>query len=56
VAPEGTFSLYLRLYAPDETALNGLWTPPPVEPQAETVPNSAGRQAILRLEKRGVSL
>lgn len=30
VAPEGPFSLYLRLYAPDERAMNGLWTPPPV--------------------------
>ena len=29
VAPEGPFSLYLRLYAPEDNALNGLWTPPP---------------------------
>lgn len=34
VAPEGPFSLYLRLYAPEDNALNGLWTPPPVELQA----------------------
>lgn len=31
-APEGPFSLYLRLYAPLPTALDGTWTPPPVEP------------------------
>ena len=30
VAPAGEFSLYLRLYWPDERALAGLWTPPAV--------------------------
>jgi hypothetical protein len=38
VAPEGPFSLYLRLYAPDERAMNGLWTPPP----ASSEPAHAG--------------
>lgn len=32
VAPPGPFSLYLRLYAPLASALEGDWTPPPVEP------------------------
>ena len=31
-APEGPFSLYLRLYVPLAPALDGDWTPPPVEP------------------------
>lgn len=31
-APEGDFSLYLRLYWPLEAAVDGTWTPPPVEP------------------------
>ena len=31
-APEGPFSLYLRLYAPEQIALQGGWTPPPVVP------------------------
>jgi hypothetical protein len=30
VAPPGEFSLYLRLYGPEERALAGQWTPPPV--------------------------
>lgn len=34
VAPDGVFSLYLRLYGPDESALDGSWTPPPVHPIA----------------------
>jgi len=29
VAPNGVFSLYLRIYWPDESALDGTWTPPP---------------------------
>ena len=31
-APEGPFSLYLRLYAPLPPALDGDWEPPPVDP------------------------
>ena len=31
-APEGAFSLYLRIYVPLPLALDGHWTPPPVEP------------------------
>ena len=36
VAPEGSFSLYLRLYWPDEAALDGSWSPPPARPLTET--------------------
>jgi hypothetical protein len=28
--PEGAFSLYLRVYWPEENALDGSWTPPAV--------------------------
>ncbi len=35
-APEGPFSLYLRLYAPEATALDGRWTPPPAVPSHAT--------------------
>lgn len=31
-APDGDFSLYLRLYWPLDQAIDGTWTPPPVEP------------------------
>ena len=37
VAPDGVFSLYLRIYWPDEAALDGTWTPPPVHPIASAV-------------------
>ena len=37
VAPDGVFSLYLRIYWPDEAALDGTWTPPPVHPIASTL-------------------
>jgi hypothetical protein len=37
VAPNGVFSLYLRIYWPDESALDGTWTPPPVHPVASTL-------------------
>jgi hypothetical protein len=30
-SPPGPFSLYLRLYAPSAPALEGDWSPPPVE-------------------------
>jgi hypothetical protein len=29
-APEGPFYLTLRIYWPEEAALDGIWTPPPV--------------------------
>ncbi|MFD6188863.1 DUF1254 domain-containing protein [Streptomyces sp. NPDC060275] len=29
-APEGSFNVFLRLYWPDEAALDGDWTPPPL--------------------------
>lgn len=32
-APEGTFNLIMRLYAPRTSALNGDWSPPPVVQQ-----------------------
>lgn len=32
--PAGPFSLYMRLYWPDESALDGDWTPPAVHPVA----------------------
>ena len=32
-APEGEFSLYLRIYWPDEETLAAGWTPPPARPQ-----------------------
>jgi len=41
VSPEGDFSLYLRIYWPDEAASDGSWSPPPVLPLAE-----AGRVAV----------
>lgn len=34
VTPDGAFSLYLRLYGPDDAARDGTWTPPPLEPWA----------------------
>ena len=37
VAPNGVFSLYLRIYWPDESALDGTWTPPPVHPVASSL-------------------
>jgi hypothetical protein len=37
VAPDGVFSLYLRIYWPDESALDGTWTPPPVQPVASSL-------------------
>lgn len=37
VAPDGVFSLYLRIYWPDESALDGSWTPPPVHPVASSL-------------------
>ncbi|MEI8368478.1 MAG: DUF1254 domain-containing protein [Planctomycetia bacterium] len=30
VTPTGSFSLYLRIYWPEDTVLDGSWTPPPV--------------------------
>ncbi len=32
VTPRGAFSLFLRIYWPDEAAIDGSWTPPVVEP------------------------
>ncbi|MFM8703223.1 MAG: DUF1214 domain-containing protein, partial [Planctomycetia bacterium] len=37
VPPDGVFSLYLRIYGPDESALDGTWTPPPVHPVASSL-------------------
>ena len=31
-APDGPFYLVMRLYGPEPSALDGTWTPPPVEP------------------------
>jgi hypothetical protein len=42
-APEGPFSLYLRLYAPHAAALEGRWTPPPVVPLHITAVHLASR-------------
>jgi hypothetical protein len=42
-APEGPFSLYLRLYAPEAPALDGRWTPPPVVPSHLTAFRLASR-------------
>jgi hypothetical protein len=44
VAPEGTFSLFLRLYAPREIALAGGWTPPPVVPSQMMASRVPSRQ------------
>ena len=41
ISPEGDFSLYLRIYWPDEAASDGSWSPPPVLSLAE-----AGRVAV----------
>ena len=30
-APNGTFSLYIRAYWPEQTILDGTWTPPIIE-------------------------
>jgi hypothetical protein len=30
-APAGPFYLVLRIYWPEQTALDGTWTPPPVK-------------------------
>lgn len=46
-APEGPFSLYLRLYAPEATALDGHWTPPPAEISPRDHALAAGRAASL---------
>jgi hypothetical protein len=35
--PDGVFSLYLRIYGPDESALDGTWTPPAVHPIASSL-------------------
>jgi hypothetical protein len=35
--PDGPFSLYLRLYWPEESALDGVWTPPPVRSTASSL-------------------
>ena len=34
-APDGPFYLVLRLYGPEEEALSGEWTPPPLEATGE---------------------
>ncbi|MGB9358054.1 MAG: DUF1214 domain-containing protein, partial [Acidimicrobiia bacterium] len=31
-APDGPFYLVMRLYGPEAVAVDGTWTPPPVEP------------------------
>jgi hypothetical protein len=30
-APDGQFSLSLRIYWPEQAALDGTWTPPPIK-------------------------
>ena len=30
-APDGPFYMVLRLYGPEQTALEGVWVPPPAE-------------------------
>jgi len=45
VAPPGEFSLYLRLYWPEERALAGLWTPPPVSCTGEPAPAGPGESS-----------
>lgn len=50
VAPPGEFSLYLRLYGPEERALAGQWTPPPVRRTGEVpsaVPEVTSRVALV---------
>ena len=44
VTPTGPFSLYLRVYWPDDAVIDGSWTPPPVHPvaQAGVVANDVG--------------
>ena len=37
VTPTGSFSLYLRVYWPEDAALDGSWTPPPARPAEEGV-------------------
>jgi hypothetical protein len=32
-APKGAFSLYVRCYWPDVAILEGIWTPPPIQPE-----------------------
>ncbi|MFM7138447.1 MAG: DUF1214 domain-containing protein, partial [Planctomycetota bacterium] len=49
VAPAGEFSLYLRLYWPDERAMAGLWTPPPVRHFGE--PPAAVSDALPRVAR-----
>jgi hypothetical protein len=34
--PEGAFSLYLRVYWPEEKALDGSWTPPALQKASGT--------------------
>jgi hypothetical protein len=35
-APKGPFIMYMRLYWPKETAVDGTWTPPPLKRDSET--------------------
>ena len=37
VTPTGSFSLYLRIYWPEDAVLDGSWTPPPVRRDWESV-------------------
>jgi hypothetical protein len=52
-APEGPFSLYLRLYAPLPVALDGVWTPPPVEPSYVTAAQFSSRVTTRQRGDRG---
>jgi len=42
-APEGPFSLLLRLYQPKPAVLDGSWTPPPLQPSANPERPAASR-------------
>jgi hypothetical protein len=47
-APEGPFSLVLRLYAPRPAALDGAWVPPGVQPAGNLNPYPALKPALTR--------
>ena len=59
-APEGHFSLYMRLYWPQDPALDGSWTPPPVilvstAPDRSGGPQSSPTEAVHQAPTLGTS-